>query len=80
MRAPPLLSLWSYVSHWSRLLKFLILCSAAPLLARSQSLPTVVYLPVVLGSLLCMSYLSESDGFSVSRIAALLFFNLLLGL
>ena len=52
-------------------------CSAACL---ELAPPTAVYLPVALDSLLLQSYLSESDQFSASRIAALLLFDLLLDL
>ena len=56
---------------------FVLHCSAS---CRDLAPPPAVYLPVALDSLLRWSYLSESSQFSVSRIAVLLLFDLLLDL
>ena len=55
---------------------FVLHCSAA---CRELAPPAAVYLPVT-SDLLRTSCLSESGRFSVSRIAAALLFDLLLGL
>ena len=54
---------------------FVLHCSAA---YWESAIPPTVNLPIALDSLLCQSYLSESGQFSVSRIVALLLFDLVL--
>ena len=83
-RVHPPLSHQSDVPQWSRLLKVPILCSAALSLARSgrrRPRPPPSILPnIASDSLLCTSYLLESGRFSVQRVVAILFFDLLLSL